>query len=136
MSDPEKGHTKSRRRFLADMLFLGGGITAAAVLAKTVGGGEVAGQNAPPAATPTPKSCDMVPDGDMALPTEPVEPAVKGLVAPQKVDPPKPRGEVEYIPEPNPAGGARPVHLGDPAPQEEAQCEEPMIEGRTVAPKQ
>ena len=31
MSDPEKRHTKSRRRFLADMLFLGGGVTAANV---------------------------------------------------------------------------------------------------------
>ena len=110
MTDSEKRQTKSRRRFLADMLFLGGGITAAAVLARTVGGSDPTGQPVPAEATPTPKSCDVIPNGDLALPTEPVEPAVKGLVAPQKIDPPKISGEVEYTPEPNPAGGARPVH--------------------------
>lgn len=35
MTESEKEQTRSRRRFLADVLFIGGGLSAAAILAKT-----------------------------------------------------------------------------------------------------
>ena len=35
MTESEKDQTRSRRRFLADVLFIGGGLSAAAILAKT-----------------------------------------------------------------------------------------------------
>lgn len=91
---------KSRRRFLADLLFLGGGLSAAALLAQSRTGA------ADPAPRPTPrqtpatactKSPDQPPDiaGEMIAP-EPVNtplPAYDGdYVAPE---PPRSKGEME-----------------------------------------
>ena len=115
MSKSEQPQNKSRRRFLADMLFIGGGATAAAILAKSL---TVAPPPADPNASPAPCSTP------------------KKLADPIGSEGPYP-GNAEFpqhlIENPQPQS---PPTLGDPAPQEEAQCEEPMIEGRTVAPKQ
>lgn len=129
MSGQEKAPGKSRRRFLADMLFLGGGITAAALLAKTVGNES---QPSKPATSPSPKELAqpvehpvpqgemMIPEGDMVMPEppgkepvtstkksdcqEPTEPVIEGRVAPpapQQVPPLNPN----KIPPPRPDGG-------------------------------
>lgn len=72
MSEPHSG--KSRRRFLADMLFLGGGATAAALLANSLGSGpeQVAST---PAKTPAPKVCE---EPKKMQPNSRPEPAVDG----------------------------------------------------------
>ena len=104
---------KSRRRFLADLLFLGGGITAASMLAKSTFLSET---QPTPIVTPTPETVDpvdipstrgeavMVPDGAYE------EPAAEGnFVIPEEQPkaeecPPQVEGQ-RKIPEPNPAGG-------------------------------
>lgn len=87
-----KEQRKSRRRFLADMLFLGGGLTAAGLLAKSQlmtpepepvpAGAMPATPCALPESTPTP-SCSHTPDsngippgaaGGMEMPVPPPEP--------------------------------------------------------------
>lgn len=94
------------------MLFLGGGVTAAAFLANSMGGDAPPPENPPePVSTPTPHiqdPNDIVPDGDVALPqTHIVKPVPKGKVAlPRKVDQPvHSKGEVAPVNYPNPAGG-------------------------------
>lgn len=84
MTDPAQPR-KSRRRFLADLLFVGGGLSAAALLAKSQLG-------SPPDVTPAPtstpapactKSVELPPDvaGEMVVPEPPIS---KGeAVAPQ-----------------------------------------------------
>ena len=87
----EMRNKKSRRRFLADMLFIGGGVTAAALLAKSQllestgpsHSPEIAGAMVAPQTDSTPKICEtpraplpgepLPPDvdGDFALPEEP-----------------------------------------------------------------
>jgi len=94
----EQEQKRSRRRFLADMLFLGGGLTAAAVLAKnqlmpTSPGPQVMGEMVMPTDSETPapvktecppatagkpsqpKTEQLLPSpGQMALPRDAVEP--------------------------------------------------------------
>ena len=95
---------KSRRRFLADMLFLGGGVTAASLLAKST----LLGDPQPePTATPdpdivrtrgatvAPEHEEPVPDGNFVIPED--EPQTEEC-------PPQIKGKVK-LPEPNPAGG-------------------------------
>lgn len=71
MSGPER---KTRRRFLADALFLGGGLSAAAFLAGTDLGCDIA-SDPPPAIA-----------GEMVAPPPP-EPPVMGLVAAPRAKP-------------------------------------------------
>jgi hypothetical protein len=115
---------RSRRRFLADMLFLGGGLTAAGLLARSQFSSP---QPEPtPSYAPTPASTTApppVPQGSPPpLPAQ--EPIVEGKVKmpeprecekPPVTDPfsPKDTGAVvlpapKIRPDPNPAGGYRP----------------------------
>lgn len=89
MTEHQK-NKKTRRRFLADMLFLGGGVTAAALLAKTrfAGPGEippdVAGaMEMPSDLNPTPCS---TPGENPPMPGEPMPPQIKGESAPPAYD--------------------------------------------------
>ena len=120
MSQDEPVSGKTRRRFLADLLFLGGGVTAASLLARST----LLDEN-PPApevtATPEPqipvdKTVDLQPrmpvkpdgpyPGEMVMPEEP---QVDGnVVAPQECEP-QVEGRTKMPVEPNPAGGARPI---------------------------
>lgn len=98
---------RSRRRFLADALFLGGGLTATALLAKTqLGKGEPEGGGCdiPAPDKPLPKDIEPVPAG--AAPMHPPE------------EPPQIEGEMEMpqadgnmvMPEPkNPATSPSPA---------------------------
>ena len=111
---------KSRRRFLADMLFLGGGLTAAGVLARSqlmVGEGEpgpqTVGAMEMPEAQPT---CASTPRAEATTtPTGP-EPPSAGLVA--MPEPPKPK---ECPPPPRPVRdpmtrGIKPQRADNPVP--------------------
>jgi len=100
--DNSKGTSRSRRRFLADMLFLGGGITAAGLLART-------GESGTPRTSPTPKKtpCQAPPEPNPKVQGEMVVPD-GDVVAPS----PRPAVEGEMI-APNPAGGARPTQRPD-----------------------
>jgi hypothetical protein len=92
---------KTRRRFIADMLFLGGGLTAAGLLAKSQfldpesAAPVVAGKmSMPPASSATPMStpvpsCTKAPDAPLEIPPE-VEGNMK-LPPPDKVPEPSPR---------------------------------------------
>ena len=82
MTDEMK-QKKSRRRFLADMLFIGGGVTAAALLAKSQlldspdpsRPPDIAGAMVAPQTDSTPKVCETP---RAPLPGEPVPPDVDG----------------------------------------------------------
>lgn len=116
---------RSRRRFLADMLFIGGGLTAASVLVKSQlfpgapPGPTVAGQMVAPGVDP---SCSPIPAGDMEPPgvapgaveqpdpdclsqppagEEPRQPVRDPMQEPSRVPP-------RIVEAPNPAGGRRP----------------------------
>lgn len=113
---------KSRRRFLADMLFLGGGLTAAGLLAKAQMAPEVEPQIAGKVAAPV-KNCPPTPSGPVpgeAVAVQAHEPRPEPSVAPPTPDPgaagdavlPGPMLEVE----PNPRGGRVP-----PRPHPESQ---------------
>ena len=105
---------KSRRRFLADLLFLGGGVTAASLLAKSTLFNEQQG-TPDPAKTPDAPISDPVQtrgevavpqgdyiepqaDGNMVLPEEPVPkeecpPVIRGrMKMPESEPPPIPAG--------------------------------------------
>ena len=113
MTDSERPQGRSRRRFLADMLFIGGGATAAAILAKSW-----TDSTLPPEPQLAPSPC---PTTDQTTPVlQPDGPFPGNAVFPDHLV------ETPHQPEP-------PATLGEPAPQE---CQEPMVEGRTVAPKQ
>lgn len=101
MTDKQK---KSRRRFMADVLFLGGGLTAAALLAKTklmdsgLGNPPVtAGVMCPPEdlhptpqATPTPEDCAPMPGELMpAQPPEDLKNAEGNFIIPEADPTPK-----------------------------------------------
>lgn len=81
MSEPDK---RKRRQFLADALFAGGGLAAAALLARGfMKPGEAVAQGTPtPSASPSAKpSCPPTPN--MPVPGEMVaEPQIEGKVAP------------------------------------------------------
>ena len=124
MSLDESKPGKSRRRFLADMLFLGGSVTAASLLAKTALFHEKTpppspGRSPAPAVLPEPEKTPeaLIPNhptpGKVALPEgDYVEPQPKEEALPPKTEdcPPMIQGRMKP-PEPNPAGGARPsVH--------------------------
>ncbi len=66
---------RNRRKFLADLLFAGGGLTAAALIAKTQSGGEAPAPHPPEPAPPPP--IEPVPQPE----------AVPGLVAPPAPEP-------------------------------------------------
>lgn len=109
---------KTRRRFLADLLFLGGGLTAAAILAENF--------RTPTATDPTPTfAATPTPEGTPEAPPQP-----EGKVA-------IPDGDYVQAPpaEPTPP----PVVKGEMKPPQAAQtphaCPEPAIEGRKVAPR-
>lgn len=75
-----------RRRFLADILFAGGAISAAALLAQATRGPKPEPSVAGSAPSPTPKvtvTPEMMAKGEMALPSPPPKPEVhlKGKVA-------------------------------------------------------
>lgn len=79
-----------RRRFLADILFAGGGLTAAAFLAKAQFG--QAPPTEPPQTCETPSTCPSPDiDGNAVPPTEP-HPA--GAVAPPQPEEPQLEGKV------------------------------------------
>lgn len=103
---------KSRRRFLADILFMGGGLTAAALLAKTVSQPEPSSSPIPlstPARTtpaqpvtqqspaPVAEGEMVMPDGDYAMPEcESSEPVPEGrMVAPPPQEAPPIKGKVK-----------------------------------------
>ena len=113
MSEKELPKNKSRRRFLADLLFIGGGATAAAILAKSW---TAAPPPPDPKASPRPRSAPK----KTPIPDQPEGPYPGNAVFPDHL--------VETSTAPPPAA------LGEPAPQK-PRCEEPMIEGRAVAPK-
>lgn len=97
---------KTRRRFLADLLFLGGSVTAASILAKSTlfeSGDDPAPDHTPSVAVekPTPQQT-VVPKGNV------VEPKPECEVTPDPVEP-EIAGRMVMPREPNPAGGARPI---------------------------
>lgn len=107
-SKPES--KKSRRRFLADILFIGGGISAAAILTKTkIFEGGIGGDS--PVVMGALQAPELSPPGD-ASPACPIEP---------NEDPPAPLGEPmppRFSPTPNP------------------QTDPPVLpEGKPMAPK-
>ena len=83
------------------MLFLGGGATAAAFLAKSVANNQAQPSQSPtpfatPAAHSSPEPVEipvhpdgemMIPDGDVALPQEPVAVPEGGMIAPDCAEP-------------------------------------------------
>jgi hypothetical protein len=116
VSQNESKPGKSRRRFLADLLFLGGGVTAASLLAKsTLFQGS--STNPAPVLTPEPLLTPEIPKpnhpepGMMALPQEPQvdgEFEIPVEQIPKEDCQPQIEGKM-VMPEPNPAGGAMPV---------------------------
>lgn len=87
------GDKIKRRRFLADLLFAGGAVTAAALLAQA---GE-AERKPSPSPTPQKTQCPVQLDGDVSLPAsphaKPPEPALGG-----KPMPPQPMLKGEPMP--------------------------------------
>jgi hypothetical protein len=122
MSQNEPKSGKSRRRFLADLLFLGGGVTAASLLAKSA---LLQGQpdQPKPVVKPEPVVIDepVVPaqpmPGSVALPEgdyiEPKPEEIKEVIqeppAQKEECPPQIQGRMKVPEPPNPAGGARPT---------------------------
>lgn len=116
MTEQQK-NKRTRRRFLADMLFLGGGVTAAAMIAKSQMGKEptpeppLAGAVAPPEAVktpcPTPAQTTECPP---PLPGEPMPPEIEGeFVLPE--DPPAPPPDIkgDVAPPQPPKTGGKPM---------------------------
>lgn len=112
MTEQQK-NTRSRRRFLADMLFLGGGVTAAAMLAKArlaptppepvaVGAMEVPVElRTNP--TPNPAQSPVCPP---AMKGEPMPVEVEGeFVLPESECPPEIKGDAQVAPPPPKLGG-------------------------------
>lgn len=93
-----------RRRFLADLLFAGGAVSAAALLAKVT---QTKGQTTVATGSPLPTpACTSTPagtstpqppvqlDGDVAVPQKPVpEPRLGGAVAPPMPQQPRVKGD-------------------------------------------
>lgn len=106
MSGEEPKQGKSRRRFLADLLFLGGGVTAASLLAKSTlfdGGGQT---NSTPEPITNPKEPVVAPSPDTPNPGQMVLP------------------DGDYV---------EPKVECEPTPKVR---EEPLVEGRRVMPKE
>ncbi len=111
MTEQQK-NKRTRRRFLADMLFLGGGVTAAAMLAKT----QFASPSHPVAAgamevpvdlqtSPTPDPAHS-PECPPPMPGEPMPMEVEGeFVLPESECPPDIKGDVQVAPPPPKLGG-------------------------------
>jgi hypothetical protein len=102
---------KTRRRFLADMLFLGGGLTAAGLLARA--------QLSPEKPTPTTA-------GQMMVPTPEASPRVKASPVPARP------GEMVAPPPPSdiPPGAAGGMEL----PRPERSCDTPPPGQKTPSP--
>jgi len=112
MTEQQK-NKRTRRRFLADMLFLGGGVTAAAMLAKTqlaptppepvaVGAMEVPVELR---TSPTPNPAQS-PECPPAMKGEPMPVEVEGEFAlPEAECPPDIKGDVQVAPPPPKLGG-------------------------------
>ena len=121
MTDQPKTQ-RSRRRFLADMLFLGGGLTATALIAKTQF----------PGATPS--------DGKTPTVASTPEPACTPVE-----NPPELAGEVIAPEAPNPAGGRRAPTQTEHPPDIEGDFVQPQaqpsppprphIKGKVKAPR-
>lgn len=122
MEKPQESK-KSRRRFLADMLFVGGGLSAAALLAKS--------QLGPPAPTHPPDIAGAVavPDSLDRHPPMPGEPAPVQSPTPVKTCEPAIEGEVE----PPALDGAvvMPENIEAPPPPKHS----PAIKGKVAAPR-
>lgn len=124
MTEQERNR-RTRRRFLADMLFLGGGVTAAALIAKNQTGSPpvdhppLAGAVAPPQdpnafKTPCPTPA-RTPESPPPLPGEPMPPEVEGeFVLPEDPPPPPPDIKGDVAPPQPPKTGGKPM-----APQPE-----------------
>ena len=111
MSGDEPKQGKSRRRFLADLLFLGGSVTAASLLAKSTLF-EDGGQTTP---TPEPMSTPLEPvelpdtpnPGEMVMPEgDFVEPKIECEPTPENCEEPQVEGRrvAPQEPIPHPAG--------------------------------
>lgn len=114
----ETSNSKSRRRFLADMLFLGGGATAAALLAKSWSG-ESPKPDASPTPKVTPKKAEPIDHPDGPYPGQMVMP--KGESKPPETMPDKIECE-------------EPAVRGLVAPPTKPVTQEPKVEGRMRAP--
>ena len=124
-----QANRKTRRRFLADMLFLGGGLTAAGVLAKSQfleakPTPEPVAAGATPMSTPAP-SCTKAP---LEIPPE-VEGGMK-LPPPQPVKPARPSADpfAQRDNGPATAGGVR-------APSRPQPTRRPMNNGGMMMPR-
>ena len=129
----DQGNKKSRRRFLADMLFLGGGLTAAGLLAKTQIATEPDVQASPSPQSPgnvalPDKQCPPTPDTVTTCPPTPQVQSPGAAVAPPPKNELPPGAQGEYMAPtpvappkldprdvPNPAGGMRPPPPPPPA---------------------
>lgn len=102
---------KTRRRFLADMLFLGGGLTAAGLLAQTrLGASELPEPSSTPARENLPVPGEMVaPPPQEATEVPEQSPGVAG-----GMDMPMPTPDCVKTPEPSPVRA--PTLAGRPAP--------------------
>lgn len=112
---------RSRRRFLADMLFLGGGITAAALLTKS----QLDGTS--PLPDPSPSPLNPPPQ----LPPKEPEPHPAGAVPIER--PPMVQGEIE-APNCTPSPQTPPEIQLDDRPHSAGVRFEPQVEGRRIAP--
>ena len=123
MTEQQK-NKRTRRRFLADMLFLGGGVTAAALIARSQLGSQpvepqVAGDMEVPIADATPcPAPTQTPDCPPPMPGEPV-------MVPPPVEDPNIAGEVMMPPPEN-----TPAVKGDVAAPPP-----PKTGGKPIAPK-
>lgn len=81
VSEPDK---RKRRQFLADALFAGGSLAAAALLARHFAQPEPVVAQTTPTPTPTPSSTptSCPPDPNRPVPGEMVAPPIEGKVAP------------------------------------------------------
>lgn len=119
MTEPEKESTRSRRRFLADVLFIGGGLSAAAILAKT----QIFDKKK--------KQCPPDIAGDMIPPEPPPHPTG---AAPVREIP------AEQLPTPQ-ASPQQPPMPGEPVPTQSCPSPQttasphPQPGGKPVAPK-
>lgn len=118
MTDEVK-NKRSRRRFLADMLFVGGGLTAAALLARTQLGEKKITTQHPPDVAGAVEPTQVCETPNVPLPGEPVPPDIEGDYA--VPDPVHSKGD--YIQVPQPSTTPTPTHR------------EPKLGGKPVSPE-
>jgi hypothetical protein len=130
-----QANKRTRRRFLADMLFLGGGLTAAGLLAKA----QLTQPEPPPAVpgqmmVPTPHPSPEVPVPSQPHPGEMVAPPPPQTQVPDI--PPGAAGGME-MPQPTPACVKTPEQENKPAHVEQVGLppREPNIAGGRMAPQ-